>query len=67
MIPKTVDLCIYNPLTKKTVFKISHPITVFGFDSKKPGKKDEVTVRVQSIINSMEPPLSGNPKQDFSA
>ena len=64
MNPECVIITVYDSMKRREVFKITHPLQVFGFDSFSTFTRQEITTRVRALINAID--ISGMPTKDFS-
>lgn len=61
--PVKITIEVKNLQNKRVVFNIEYPLNIFGLDHY--DEKNEVEVRVTSILNHMK--LTGDYKKDFRA
>ena len=60
--PESVEIMVQG---KKKGFRIRHQLAVMGFDKEKYPDKEDVAIRVKSLLNLIK--LTGVPSKDFSA
>jgi hypothetical protein len=63
MVPESVDIIV--PGKKQKGFRVRHRLEVMGFDREKNVTKEDVVIRVKSLLNLIKE--TGIPSKDFSA
>jgi len=63
MMPESVDIIV--PGKKPKGFRVRHGLEVMGFDREKNVTKEDVVIRVKSLLNLIKE--TGIPSKDFSA